>query len=147
MLNFTDSGLLTPREAIEVSRPIFYDQFVRAFSTSQTRARLFNEWINYNKLLRSEIGQDFFQWIDESFVTLKQNPKDIDLVSFIPHQLYERHHRVLDNLWTDNWEQKGIYPANHPAFDYETKRDWEQWMPLNRMITQHPKGFLTLQIQ
>jgi hypothetical protein len=160
ILSFTENGFLIPNLAIEVTISVLYDQFVQSFPNSQTRIHLFNEWIKYNKLLRSEIGQDFVQWVDGSFVTLKQNPRDIDLVSFIPYQLYERHYHVLDNLWTDNWEKEGldvyfvkVYPESHPAFDTETKRDWEQWTTHysltkpDNAFRQHPKGFLTILIQ
>ncbi|QMW03516.1 DUF6932 family protein [Spirosoma foliorum] len=160
VLSFTDNGLLTPNEAIEVTTSIFYERFVALFSNSSTRVQLFNEWLKYNKLLRSEIGQDFVQWIDGSFVTLKQNPKDIDLVSFIPYQLYNLHHHVLDNLWSDKWEREGldayfvtVYPENHPAFTHKTKQDREQWMTRYSLtkpddtFVQHSKGFLTIQIQ
>lgn len=127
---------------------------------SQSRANLFQEWTKYNRLVRGEIGQSFIQWVNGSFVTHKLNPKDVDIVSFIPYQLYERHQHILDNLWSDRWEQEGIdayfikvYPLEHPAFEVETKPNQDQWQKRysftkpDEMFIQHRKGFLTLKIQ
>lgn len=160
MLKLTENGLLFPYEAIETTISVLCATFVKSFPMSQTRANLFQEWTKYNSLLRIEIGQDFTQWIDGSFVTGKVNPKDMDIVSFIPYHLYDRHHRVLNNLWSDTWEKEGIdaflvkfYPHEHPAFELETKPNCNQWARRysstkpDELFIQHQKGYLTLIIQ
>ena len=139
---------------------LLYETFVLAFPDSKTRADLFHEWTKYNRFLRAEIGEDYVQWVNGSFVTQKINPKDIDVVSFIPYRLYEQYQLVLDKLWTDSWEREGIdayfvkvYPAEHPEFDKATKRDYRQWMVRyaatkpDENFVQRQKGFLSIEIQ
>ena len=108
VLIFDEYGLLTPAEGIPVTIDDLYDSFVSPFPNSTTRSRLFHDWTKYNKLLRQKIGVDFIQWVNGSFVTMKPNPRDIDLVSFIPSRLFRKFEKRLDYYWTDNWEQEGI---------------------------------------
>lgn len=154
MLTFNEHGLLTPAEEIFSTPAELYDTFVRSFAASQTRERLFQQWINYNRMLRQEIGEGFTQWVDGSFVTQKLNPKDIDIVSFIPSYLFRKFEKRLDYYWTDNWEREGIdaylvqaYPDTGPEFestvslrhewlDRYTKTKGDSWS----------KGFLSLEI-
>ncbi|GAB4042167.1 DUF6932 family protein [Spirosoma jeollabukense] len=108
MLTFNEQGLLTPADGISATIDELYAVFVTPFPESETRNRLFNEWIKYNRMLRQELGEDFIQWINGGFVTQKLNPKDIDIVSFIRADLYDFHMAVLDNFWSDMWEKEGL---------------------------------------
>lgn len=159
MLVFNELGFLTPNCAIDVSVKEFHEIFVRQFPFSITRADLFHEWSKYIKLLRQEIGQPFTQWINGSFISQKQNPKDIDILNLIPAQLYTKHESVLDNFWADNWEREGIdayfvkvYPESHPYFLTSTHIDLNQWEKRysltkpDQNFVQHPKGFLSVRI-
>lgn len=105
---FNEQGLLVPAEGIWTTVDDLCECFVRSFPASETRAHLFQNWLNYNQLLRQEIGADFTQWINGSFVTQKLNPKDIDIVSFIPSHLFRKFEKRLDYYWTDNWEKEGV---------------------------------------
>lgn len=124
MLTFNEHRLLTPAEGILSTSAELYETFVRPFATSQTREWLFQEWTNYNRMLRQELGIGYLQWIDGSFVTQKLNPKGIDIVSFIPSYLFRKFEKRLDYYWTDNWEREGIdaylvqdYPCTWPEFE------------------------------
>ncbi len=108
MFTFNEHGLLSPAEGIRTTVSELYDVFVADFPASDTRLSLYNEWRKYNQLLRQEIGADFVQWVNGSFVTTKLNPKDIDIVSFIPSRLFRKFEKRLDYYWSDNWEREGI---------------------------------------
>ena len=159
MLNFDQHGFLYPHSGQSTDTANFYSQFVANFPTSRTRATLYHEWTKYNQLLRKEVGDSFEQWINGSFVTSKLNPKDIDVVSFIPAHLYERHEGVLDKFWSDTWEDEGVdayivrvYPPDDARFISATQIDYQQWARRysstkpDMNFVSHPKGFLTMQI-
>lgn len=158
MLIFNEHGLLTPAEGISTTIDDVYNVFVRPFSASETRARLFQEWMTYNRMLRQELGEGFVQWVDGSFVTQKLNPKDIDIVSFIPSYLFRKFEKRLDYYWTDNWEREGIdaylveqYSEHHPNYT-EYSIQFETWKKLytKTKVGDKPpgstKGFLIVNI-
>ncbi len=51
------------------------------------RQRLYGELQRYNSALHAVVGQPFRQWLDGSFVSTRQHPNDLDLVSFLPAEL------------------------------------------------------------
>lgn len=158
VLTFNEYGLLLPAEGISVNTDELYDAFVRPFGESDTRARLFHDWTKYNRMLRQEIGVDFTQWVDGSFVTQKLNPKDIDSVSFIPSYLFRKFESRLDYYWTDNWEREGIdaylvevFREEEPQYDLTKLRtsEWyERYTNTKRIGLQpgRPKGFLMVNV-
>ncbi|GAB4026491.1 hypothetical protein GCM10028773_55310 [Spirosoma koreense] len=135
------------------------DVFVRPFDNSETRERLFGEWMKYNRMLRQELGEGFLQWVNGSFVTQKLNPKDVDIVSFIPSHLFRKFEKRLDYYWTDNWEREGVdaYLVEQHADDslyfslYRTQL--ENWKKLytKTKVTDKPagasKGFLLVNVE
>ena len=154
MLIFNEQGLLTPAEGISINFDDLYDVFVRPFATSETCGRLFYEWTRYNRMLQQELGAGFIQWINGCFVTQKLNPKDIDIVSFIPSYLFRKFEKRLDYYWTDNWEREGVdayliqvYPEGWPEFEstVSLRQDW-----LDRYTKTKgdslPKGFLIIDV-
>jgi len=46
--------------------------------------------------------------VDGSFVTLKENPKDIDVVTFLDWEVYELREKALERFWGYNLEDKGL---------------------------------------
>ncbi|SFD93792.1 hypothetical protein SAMN05216167_108256 [Spirosoma endophyticum] len=94
-----------------------------------------------------------------SFVTQKLNPKDIDIVSFIPSYLFRKFEKRLDYYWTDNWEKEGIdaylvelYMGQHPRF-FEYESNLENWRKLYTSTKAKDnfvganKGFLIVRIK
>ncbi|RYF73096.1 MAG: hypothetical protein EOO39_11010 [Cytophagaceae bacterium] len=157
MYSFDKNGCLTPYSGTHSDIESIYDQLVADFPASSSRGPLYHEWTKYNRLLRQVVGENFSQWINGSFVTKKRNPKDIDLVSFIPYQAYERNEEVLDKFWSDTWEAEGIdaylvkvYPIDHDSYMYRTLPEARQWF--NRYtatkagadFVSYPKGFLSI---
>lgn len=153
-MTFNEHGLLVPAEGISTTIDELYNAFVHPFALSETREHLFGEWIKYNRMLRHEIGTKYTQWIDGSFVTQKLNPKDIDVVSFIPTYLFRKFEKRLDYYWTDNWEREGVdaylvqvYPAIWPEFEstIALRQDWLDRYTKTKESS-FPKGFLIIEI-
>ncbi|MEM1120703.1 MAG: hypothetical protein AAGJ18_09660, partial [Bacteroidota bacterium] len=88
------------------------------------------------------------------FVTQKENPKDIDLVTFLDHEVYAKREKQgkLDKFWSFSLEDEGIdaylvrdYPPNHSNAE-ETKAFRKEW--IDRYKRAFPfdksKGFLEI---
>ena len=159
MLTFNEQGLLTPADGISATIDELYDIFVVPFPESETRSRLFADWTKYNRMLRQELDKDFTQWVDGSFVTQKLNPKDIDIVSFIPSYLFRKFEKRLDYYWTDNWEKEGVdaylveqYMDRHSRFS-EFEATLENWRRLYTSTKAKDnfaganKGFLIVRVE
>jgi len=84
-LNFDKFGNLTPYQAIEVDLDTLESYFVTAFPKSTTRKRLFENYLRYIYRFQDEVFPFFEQYINGSFVTKKENPKDIDIVTKTIH--------------------------------------------------------------
>lgn len=131
-LRFEENGNLYPYEAIITDLSTFKVFFVDNFPHSITRRELYANYLRYNSELKNLLGIDFIQWINGSFVTTKENPNDIDFVSFIPHEIMEKYEQELDEFWSFSLENKGLdayllatYSADHsfyPAVEIQKTR-------------------------
>ena len=72
-LNFDIRGNLKPYEIIKVTKEIFRTHFVDSFVNEQIRLELFLKYEKYMNDLSPLLSQDFYQWVDGSFVTNKKN--------------------------------------------------------------------------
>lgn len=80
-------GLLPPgRHTLDEAT--FEATFVDGFPNSKTRGRLFTRWRRHREALASLIAIET-QWIDGSYVTSKEDPGDIDLVTIIDGPTYD----------------------------------------------------------
>jgi hypothetical protein len=80
MLNFDERGNLKPYECIHSSVDELKDYFVTAIK-SETRISNFEKYLKYSADLKQlSGGKSLKQWINGSFVTMKPDPDDIDLV-------------------------------------------------------------------
>jgi len=152
-LNFDEFGNLSPYKAIEVDLDTLESYFVTAFPQSTTRKRLFENYLRYIYRFQDEVFPFFEQYINGSFVTQKENPNDIDIVTFLDFKVYQkRGDKVLDKFWSFSLENEGIdaylvedFPKSHPEF-METqfiKNDWKNRYSTNKART-HKKGFLKI---
>lgn len=120
-LSFDKHGYLFPYDVVEIDLTILKTNFVDAFPNSQTRRWLLNNYLEYIYRFQDEVFPFFEQWINGSFITQKQNPKDIDLVTFLDFEVYEkRGDKRLDKFWAFSLEDKQIdaylvkeYPKHH----------------------------------
>ena len=76
---------------------------------------------------RELVTEDFLQWIDGSFVSQKQNPRDIDIVTWIDYEVYQSKKELISkhfignaisfNFKVDNYILQN-YPENHDEYAY-----------------------------
>ena len=156
--SFDIRGYLKPYERIETDLKSLKDNFVNGISNSKTRQKLYEGYLKYNKDLKTLLeGQKYTQWVDGSFVSNKINPKDVDLVNLIDHQLVNKFEKELEQFiklkGKDRYGVDGyivrIYPEDHPKY-VRTQSDlvyWETWFSkskINRKKQRFSKGFLEL---
>ena len=133
-MSFDENGNLEPYEIIEISLERFERIFVNEFGYTQTRQKIFDNYLRYTETLQKLIKAPFYQWIDGSFATWKTNPNDIDLVSFVPFEQYEKNKPKLEILREWRFNKDFLidgyilcdYPASHKEhFLFELdKKDW-----------------------
>ncbi len=157
MLKFDENGYLKPAKRIETTLDEFRQFFVDAFPKSNTRQRLFENYMDWIFDFQREIFPYFTHWIDGSFVTQKQHPKDIDFVTFLPdvYHLKEKS-KSLDKFWTFSTEHLGLDGYILPDYEPEDARietlqklktDWDNRYILGRKIDNdfyRPKGYLQI---
>ncbi len=121
MLSFSQSGLLVPDSKINTTLEEFEQEFVSNIYSGK-RQDIFNKYKYYSTDLKEKFGiNELTQWIDGSFVTKANNPGDIDLVTFLGHELVETNISLLDNFVYPNSEKiYGVdayivlkYPEHH----------------------------------
>jgi hypothetical protein len=134
---FDKAGNLFPYEIVSIELASLEKVFVSDFKDSVTRRELFDNYLVYIEDLKALAGSDFHQWIDGSFVTNKQNPQDIDVVTFLSYTLYQRNISVLlDFKARENSIYKGIdgyfvsnFPVGHPYY-FRAAFDIFNWQQL-----------------
>lgn len=157
-LIFDENGCLTPSNAILTTLDIFEDVFVSKFIVSSTRKNIFENYKRYVVDFQKDIVGNFKQWVNGSFVTKKLNPNDIDLVTFIPFDIFEKKRKELEarfimggalkNYSVDAYAIK-VYPQEHDLH-FVTQHDVAEWREtfsktkFNRVRKRYPKGFLEL---
>jgi hypothetical protein len=126
MLIFDQQGYLKPYEPIETD----LETFEKTFAISSVRKAIFEQYLAYLSDLQEIIPNEFYQWIDGSFVTKKPLPFDLDLVTFVPHSFYDKEIKKLLSLkrrynLIDGYYVKD-YPFNHIK-SFETKIQQMNW--------------------
>lgn len=164
---FNERGVL-PDGIYPCDADAFEERFVAEFSTSEAR----EEHCDGFKKLRSEIIQKVLlpvtQWVDGSFVTNKENPGDIDVVTFVD---YDRLNELSADkqellLMLANSEERTkpeyschtfIVPSCGESHDYFSEFEkwrsyWRKWFGKTRdtkdqngnVIEGHHKGFVSM---
>lgn len=107
------------------------------------------------------IGVSFYQWIDGSFVSTKNNPNDIDIVTFLDYRIYEIQSQALRRIsgyqlykekQLDSYIVK-LYPIEHVHYESITKSDTLEWLhlfsktKLQRNGSKYPKGIIQIDFE
>jgi hypothetical protein len=122
-VQFNEIGFLPFGEPITLSIGEFEEYFVDNFPKSTTRKRLFEHWMDYIFDFQQEVYPYFEQWIDGSFISEKLNPADLDFVTLLDGQVFDRRNnsKTLEKFWSFSLQKEGldaylcpIYEENHP---------------------------------
>ncbi|MEM8528834.1 MAG: hypothetical protein AAGG68_29635 [Bacteroidota bacterium] len=153
--SFDYRGYLKPYRKVEMK----WSDFETLFVQTNERRHLFEELLRYNENLYGIIKSPFYQWMNGSFVTKQNRPKDVDVVTFIRYDTYDRKEQQIDaefSKWQVGNFYKGLdaytvweYPESH-RFYSTFKADcayWYNWFSTtraNRAKKKYPKGFVEL---
>ncbi len=157
--HFDIRGHLQPEGLIAVTPEEFEEVFVNQFVDSISRKPIFDNYCRYVKDLREVIGGGFVQWVDGSFVSNKEDPRDIDFITFVNWQAYAQHEQEIDRQFSkwavgnfyENLDAYTIceYPEGHQF--YQTFRAdrayWYEWFSnsrFNRLKKRFSKGFIQI---
>ncbi len=108
MFQFDENGHLTPFEPIEITLDEFQATFVDAFPESKTRRWLFENYLDWVFDFQRDVYPYFVQWINGSFVTKKENPNDLDFVTFLEGSVFEKRKKAIEPFWSFSNEGKGL---------------------------------------
>ena len=97
MINFDINGNIQPYDIIEVSLNIIQKEF----TFNNHREEIFEEYLTFCDALKSMGIENFYQFIDGSFITKKLFPKDIDVVTFVEANFFNNNAVKLLNLRND----------------------------------------------
>jgi hypothetical protein len=96
-ITFDLRGNLQPATKIELSLTAFQELFVNKFAATATRTLIFEKYLAYLSDFTKTVTPDFTQWINGSFVSNKENPNDIDFVTMIQADVYNKKTDVINN--------------------------------------------------
>lgn len=159
-LKFDSRGNLMPYEKIELSFDDFKTFFIDDFENlNEIRMEIFENYQTYLRDFEEQISRDFIQWIDGSYITEKTNPRDIDFVTLIEHETFDRHERLIESRFRKHRAQQEygkvdaytvkMYPQGHERY-FVTQYDLVYWRGLftetkrNRAKRKFPKGFVEI---
>lgn len=152
MLQFDENGYLMPYQAIEADLFIIEQNFV----FNEHRAQLFKHYLRWLDSFQSKVTRQFVQYINGSFISLKEYPKDIDFVTFFDYAVYEAQEPFLDKYWSFSLEEQGLdsylvknYPEKHESYalSFTMQKEWANRYAQKTLVSQNRvvrKGFLML---
>jgi hypothetical protein len=152
-LNFDENGYLVPAEAIRAD----LEALETTFANNEHREWLYGKLLSLlEKLILQDIGDHVVLfWVNGSFVTRKNMPKDIDVVVFIHHDAFQKFLPLLRTLQsqfagTVDFYFEPFYPSEHRlnAVFEVLKNDWQQLYTHTRRHPQtlkiNRKGFIEI---
>lgn len=130
MLNFDEFGYLKPYEAI----PASFEDIERHFVFNTRRELLYLSFKKFLENLEKHGIKPSLLWVNGSFTTLKKYPKDIDLVVFVPFEVYDetkKSQQVLGKKYAKTLDVffEPEYPIGHPLYS-KTQDDKDYWLNL-----------------
>lgn len=157
-LKFDNRGHLIPYKRINVNIDEFEAFFVKQFDLTSTRSEIFKNYLKFLEDFNAEITTQFTQWINGSFVTQKENPKDIDFVTLIEHDIYKQKRELIDKrfrlrkakeIYQVDAYTVEIYPKNHKRHNISMIDlvYWDNWFTKtkkNWAKKNFPKGYIEI---
>ena len=128
-LQFDKNGCLEPYDIILTDLDILEASLV----TNEYRRMIFEDYLMFLENLKQLGIGTFYQWIDGSFVTKKYKPNDIDVVTFIEYQAFNKREKLFSELYWNRKQSKvdscfvRVYPDDH-EFSIRTKYDQVEYL-------------------
>ncbi|QOG01327.1 hypothetical protein [Flavobacterium sp. MDT1-60] len=151
MLQFDTNGYLTPDRNISST----LSELEQTFKINNIREDIYNLYLNYSNELKNIIGKDIKQWVDGSYVTKKNAPEDIDILTFIDYDDFEKYENELNKFFYPNSKAEYnidayiivVYPNNHKK-NFYYRSDYANWLTdfSKDFKTNTKKGFLEIVI-
>ncbi len=144
---FDENGEL-PEGIHEYTIDMFKHCFVDIFRDSKSRISIYQGFNRFNECL-FEYGCITKQWIDGSFVTIKNNPNDIDEVTFFnaneinkltieKRQSFEQliKNEDIKKIFSTHHFNVFEFPSGHPRYQLycEQLKYWQKWFGTSRPI-------------
>jgi hypothetical protein len=146
MITFDSKGNLPSGKPIEINLEDLEQHFV----FNLHRRQQFEQYLQYLDELKLIVTTPFEQWVDGSFATLKEKPNDIDVVSFVPFDIYlkvEKQLAQLKKTFSPILDLYHVcdYSENHRNFVH-TQYDRIEWLHLFSRIRGQKlnKGFIKI---
>ncbi|GAB3997204.1 hypothetical protein GCM10028807_41790 [Spirosoma daeguense] len=146
-LTFDSNGYLFPYDVIVID----WEAIINTFGVTLVRQSLLADYERFLDALRTFFPIPHKQWIDGSFISKQENPRDIDVVLFIP---YTHFSTIADKLKQLKAEWVGridcyfveIFPPDHIKSDIGRADEltWYYFLRTDRRKRQ--KGLLELHI-
>jgi hypothetical protein len=157
-LSFDIRGHLIPHDLIDADWDTFVQNFILPFSENSTRHSIVSEFEHFVNEIKNRLKNDFEIWINGSFTTIKENPKDIDVVFHVPYQDVSDDLKTFISTNQKNKESKidaylvEIFPINHKNYvfcDTDTKYWLSQFGTTapNRRKERFSKGIIKMIIR
>jgi hypothetical protein len=153
-LSFDEKGCLKPYGVIKSDLITLKEMFV----FNEQREALFGAYEDFRAELQTLTECPLIQWMGGSFVTLKELPKDIDVVTFIPFSIFDSKEIELEKLRTRHRNNKidcffeYIYPNSHKNYqNYISNhiywhRLYSKYPVQKQAVRWLPKGFIEINL-
>jgi hypothetical protein len=158
-MQFDNNGHLMPYEIQEITLDEFRYFFVEKLGDSGHRTQLFNNYLRFIEDLKASFVVPFYQWVDGSFITTKEFPGDIDVVTFMSYETITNKaaevHHYRENAKTEYLVDAAFCPIcrwNHRYFEKYKKNEeyWNNWYRFSRPnneFNRFPKGIIKISFE
>ena len=135
-MKFNRSGYLTPATAIPATLEEIETRLVQELPDSSTRSYLYTKLRDFLREIKLLVpGERIEYWIDGSFATLKTNPNDVDIVTFVDYRSFNNHLQSL-KTYAENYRTLKLpidayfvadYPEDHRLYS-RSQADRAYWV-------------------
>lgn len=146
MIQFDNKGFITPYDVVDTD----LNEFEQTFVFNEHRAKIFQEYQLFLQSIQNLGISTFYQWINGSFTSMKMNPNDIDVVTFVPFQDFEKHEIFFDKLYLNRYSTKidcyfvKVYPQNHPNYSKFQSTELQFWHDFTKTIKKQGRSIIKI---
>ena len=158
-MQFDVFGHLVPYEKLVVTPAVFKHTFVDTLPNNSVRWAIYADYQQFVADLKSLIPAPFMHWIDGSFVTQKEEPADMDVITFFDHAVVAEYESLIRERFRRSLARKyyplldayvvDVFPESHPShfFTLSDEVYWLNWFTKTkptRLRRPLPKGFMSI---